>query len=300
MGTCLSVKPSLRMHSACGPGRGALAARTYRMPAELAEIVDSRLLRSISQQHIRLDITGTGRLAVVVRHVCSKLQSMMHRVAQGFATSCLLGVRSGARTNVGIGRNNESCLIGKSRPDFVSHTTCSVRTCIYSTNVFLVEVSSRKYLDTALSWLDAIGEVNVDRLRHLKLCGWTTRALRHRTLRKWETILLDLKERRMKMRISETLPRDRELMVPVVSLGGSLSVCTAAREGRSFDTESLVDSMSRFDAMCESQFRHSDQEPGFYVPGPLLRLTACEKSTEIIHGWLTLLREIRRQTVDLT
>ena len=107
-------------------------------------------------------------------------------------------MRSAARTRVGIGRNT-SCLIGKYGLDFVSRTTCFVCTCIYSTIVFLVEVSSRKYLDAAVSWLSAIGEVNADRLLNLKLYGWTTRTFGHRTVREWEAILLHLKEGRMKL-----------------------------------------------------------------------------------------------------
>ena len=43
----------------------------------------------------------------------------------------------------------------------------------YGRNVFLAEVSDGLDLRTALRWLNKIGEINVARLRHLVLCGWT-------------------------------------------------------------------------------------------------------------------------------
>ncbi|KAK3628798.1 hypothetical protein LTR56_018417 [Elasticomyces elasticus] len=122
----------------------------------------------------------------------------------------------------------------------------------YSNNIFLAEVSDRTDLETALRWLSAIGELNVSRLRHLALCGWTRVPFGHMMVRRWVRVVLDLKEGTIEMEDSETLPDRSQLMVAIRNMKESFGAMIAAREGRRFELESLTGLMSGYHSMCEA------------------------------------------------
>ncbi|KAK4960179.1 hypothetical protein LTR10_003070 [Elasticomyces elasticus] len=114
------------------------------------------------------------------------------------------------------------------------------------------EVSDRTDLETALRWLSAIGELNVSRLSHLALCGWTRVPFGHMMVRRWVRVVLDLKEGIMEMEDSETLPDRSQLMVAIRNMKESFGAMVASREGRRFDLDSLTGLMSGFHSMCEA------------------------------------------------
>ncbi|TKA78379.1 hypothetical protein B0A55_04727 [Friedmanniomyces simplex] len=122
----------------------------------------------------------------------------------------------------------------------------------YSSNVFLAELSEHADLATALRWLESIGEVNVGRLRHLALCGWTRVPFGHMMVRRWVRVVFDLKEGRMELHDSETLPQRSQLMMAIERMKESFGNLVVARGGRRFDSESLIGLMRGFHALCEA------------------------------------------------
>lgn len=121
----------------------------------------------------------------------------------------------------------------------------------YKRNVFMAELSNFYDLIIAKSWLDAIGDRNAMWLRRLALCGWTKVALGHQKCRLWIRCQFNLKDGVLDVEGNEvSVDGSRHIFKDMEACKESFRELVEAREGVSFDVESVTRLMECFQRLC--------------------------------------------------
>lgn len=126
----------------------------------------------------------------------------------------------------------------------------------YSGNTFTAQLDNAQDLETAKSWLEAIGDENVRHLRKLVMCGWTRVPFAGKEMvsRRWIRVVLDLRDGAMCI---ESHDGDFAAIVCVPQIANTIEQLKKAyvqmvyaRGGRPFDVQSVGELMEGFNMLC--------------------------------------------------
>ncbi|EME78051.1 uncharacterized protein MYCFIDRAFT_200393 [Pseudocercospora fijiensis CIRAD86] len=124
----------------------------------------------------------------------------------------------------------------------------------YSDNTFTAQLDNKEDLETAVTWLAALGDQNVRHLQTLSLCGWTRVPFGHMVSRRWLNVTLHLKKGVMDVRQMEAdLAADDlycRVNTTIEELKASFAKLVEARSGLPWDVRSVQEIMEGFNMLC--------------------------------------------------
>lgn len=126
----------------------------------------------------------------------------------------------------------------------------------YSANIFTAQLDNDQDLETAKSWLEAIGDANVRHLRKLVMCGWTRVPFAGEGMvsRRWIRVGLDLREGTLTMESHDgdyaAIDCPSEVANTIDELKRAYAQMVEARKGRPFDVKCVAELMDGFNMLC--------------------------------------------------
>lgn len=120
--------------------------------------------------------------------------------------------------------------------------------------MFTAQLDNKEDLETAITWLAALGDENVRYLRKLTLCGWTRVPFGHMVSRRWLSVLLDLKDGVMDVRQMEADLAADDLYcrtnATIDELKASFAKLVHSKTGSAWDVQGLREVMEGFNMLC--------------------------------------------------